>query len=289
LLATGSALGLALVGGASGAAFTYHIAGPQEVSAEQAVEAYKNAFDSSVPPVRVENAYLNKGNDIALPQELKLPDEQHSSFSDVRDLPDSVELIEFEELNAAGEPPRGNAVVEFTLVGQHYTPVQITDIIINAVPRSDGPSGTVVLSSTLSSEPAIDVSSRGRDEVSEIGFDLDSQVRQALAQEGDELTSRRFLEKSQLTLNRDERHSFRATVHVSGGSHDFHIDLRLSDGGSITVNNHGEPWRIDGYAVSYAQSYVALAIDGAERGSRFIRCTWPRECTDFRRDGLFEP
>jgi hypothetical protein len=288
LLAMGSALALALVGGASGSAFTYLIAGPQEVSAEQAVEAYKDSFDSSVPPVRVENVHFDRGEDVALPQELELPDERHASFYDILDHPDSVVLIEFEELNAAGEPPRGTAVVEFTLVGQHYTPVQIVDITINAVLKNDGPSGTIVLDA-LDIGPEGDVSNSGRDEVSEIGFDLDSQGRQARTLENDELTTRRFLEKNQVTLNRDEHHSFRAIVYASGGSHDFDIALHLSNGGSIIVNNDGEPWRINGYAASYAQSYVTQAIDDEETKSRFIRCAWPRECIDLRQDGFLEP
>jgi hypothetical protein len=76
LVAAGSAVALAFIGGASGTGLTYLIAGRQEVGAEQAVEENKRRQDAAVSPVKIESASFSGGLSVASSELLDLDNDR---------------------------------------------------------------------------------------------------------------------------------------------------------------------------------------------------------------------
>jgi hypothetical protein len=149
--------------------------------------------------------------------------------------------------------------------------------------RVHPPSGTIV----YLPDPALAVpaSADRRDEVDNIVFDLDSDLREGLVvDENGDVTELKFFEENQITVERGERHSFRVMVYASGGSYDFHIDLKFSDGSTVTVNNSEASWRINGYQATYERSYSVDFGDGEGEEDRLVPCHWPEECVGLHSD-----
>jgi hypothetical protein len=146
-------------------------------------------------------------------------------------------------------------------------------MVINSDRHKSPPSGTIVV------DPRVPTSAGGVvAEVSIIGFDLDSDVRDALVVDGDEVTEQKFLEKNQVEFSRYDRQTHRAMSYASGDSYDFHIDLRFSDARTVTVNYSESSWRINGYLASYERSYSVGFGDGAGEEDRLVPRDWPEEC-----------
>jgi hypothetical protein len=267
-----SALALAVLGGVSGGAFTYYVAGRQEVNAQAAVDEYKRNQDSNVPPVRIENTGPAFGWDgISLVRSEAL-DLTTASFRDVDELSQILDGV------AADEPifspgdlvVRSQVSIRFTLVGQHNNPVQLTRILARVDYSSSPPSGTIVFAPP-----------EGGDDIPLIGFSLNKEgPRDALVVEDRNLQlNRRYLDENQITLARDERMSFEALVQGTR-DYDFHLELQFSDGSTVLADagENGRSWHLNAYAESYNKAYKAEFGSVAGQRGRFIECAWPKTC-----------
>jgi hypothetical protein len=169
--------------------------------------------------------------------------------------------------------PQVDQQIVFTLVGQHYQPVQITAMTARVVSRQQPLAGTLVY-----------VRPQGGNPTEMIGFDLDSSQLNArvLSQEPCSNvnvpchpgpTAQDYLDSRQVTLARDERISFDTSIFTTTCRCQFVLDIAFSDGSTITVDNKGQPWFISGFSPYYKRSYF-----GDLCTSQYIKCDGIVDC-----------
>jgi hypothetical protein len=174
--------------------------------------------------------------------------------------------------------PEVKQVIHFTLVGQHYLPVQITAMKARIVAQRPPFDGTLVY-----------IAPQGGSASLALGFDLDSNRLDArlLTDKDpnkpyiDDLhqgpTAQNYFDHMQVTLSRDERVTFDPLIFKSSISSacqcEFVVDVIFSDGSVVTVDNNGLPWRISGFAQRYKRSYfVNLCTNRYEKCDGIFDC-----------------
>ncbi len=113
-----------------------------------------------------------------------------------------------------------------------------------------------------------------------IGFDLDVPDTEAkvVSNDGPDaglVLGSDYFDSHQVTLERDERLTFRAFAVASTCLCDFTIELRLADGSTMSIDEAGNPWRVSGFADKYERTYF---MSMAETGAVIEPCDWPAGC-----------
>jgi hypothetical protein len=131
--------------------------------------------------------------------------------------------------------PRVYDTVVFTVVGNHYKPVKVTDVSIHVVSRESPPGGTLVYAAP-----------QGASDVEAIGFDLDSPdlTARVTTNDGttDHATTAHYFNDRQITLNRFESLDLKLVVFTSDCLCRFNFTSQLTTATSIpstTTASHG--------------------------------------------------
>lgn len=258
---------LAVLGGLSGVAATYLLAGQQEVRAQGAAEEVRRRHDSAVPPFRVEGASFDAVTSFSSPRILELADQ--------RLYPDDLKKVEnWTEVGqilgsaiAAQAQPTVYKNLGLTLVGQRYAPVAIIGIRARIIARDKPPAGTLVYA-----EP------QGGADVVSGGIDLDSRDLDAKVMDGLLPSSQSYFDRKYVTLARDEPVVFELVIFTAKCLCDFVLDITLSDRSVVSIDDNGKPWRIAGFSATYERSYIAV-YTSTYGGIR--PCSWPLDCRHF--------
>ncbi|GIE91640.1 hypothetical protein Are01nite_81200 [Actinoplanes regularis] len=255
---------LALLGGVAGTYCTYVVSGRQEVRVQRATHADELAHDRIVAPFRVEGSndggveYSISSSHILEIAGTPVDPEHPDRFAPV----DDKTLV---GVPLGGSPSIVVAHEGFTLVGQRSVPVDIVGMKARVTSRLAPLSGTIVA-----------IEGEGVEDDVKMGFDLDSRdlsARSILDQPGKPLSTTRFFADVHVTLARDERVEFEVSTYTASCRCAFVIDVTLSDGTVVAVDDNGDPWRISAFAKQYSKSYIWDVIT-----SRIQPCAWPREC-----------
>lgn len=266
---------LAAFGGMIGAVITFYLSAQQEVRAQRAVETDQVAADGRTPAVGVENQRYAEGvlHSASTSRRLELPEVQRALHSESSILPtgENVGVGEIQRIDSEPSQPRVFDQLFFTLIGQHYTPVEITDISIRVIKRQDPLSGTLVRAPP-----------QGANVDESIGFDLDSGDRKAkvmIAGGSNPADSdHNYFDEKQVTLQRDERLEFKVTVFTATCYCDFVFDITTDDGQVVTATDNGSPWHVSAFASKYERAY---AIDLAGPLPQVVPCSWPEDCLNY--------
>jgi hypothetical protein len=259
------------------------------VSGTFALGPYRYVHDHAITSIRVEDArYSGSIPSLSSSQVVELGGQSirdhHLGSSDNSSLQKREQVlvgeIAFDEILGSHGPvelhrpltqPEVYQGIFFTLVGRHYLPVQIVGMRARAVARHQPLAGTLVY-----------VLPQGGDISHNIGFDLDSDrldgriMKTVMPYDGLMLTTRNYFDDNQITLSQGEHVSFGASVFTSACRCDFVVDVMLSDGSTVTVDNHGRPWVVSGFSARYARTYVADTSSG-----KFLPCEYPFDCFDY--------
>jgi hypothetical protein len=270
-------LGIGILATLVGIGVTYFLAGPQAVQAQRGLEADQNARDSSVPPIRIQDAKYASGilRAASSSEVLELPDVNSALHNVGSDpllnytgsfLPTKDEVKIGQIAQRPGYPPAQPLVFEgifITVVGNHYKPVEITEITARVARREPPLSGTVAY-----------LPPQGAYNNESIGFDLDSDRLAARIVEKDtivpKLTDRNYFDERQITLAKDESLELAIFAFTSSCRCEFVLDIQLADGSMQTVDNHGTPWRISAFSTRYDRAYI-----GDPMTYNMVPCSWP--------------
>lgn len=256
---------LAILGGASGGVVTYILAGNQEIRAHRSIEADHKAQDSRVAAVRIENVEPHNLLSYSSKETVNLEGKPYEGLDQILAGHERRHVGEIVMDEPVTSPqPLVHLTIDFTLVGQHYTPVQVVDIRARVVSREQPPSGTLVYLAPQGGDPAL-----------RVGFNLDSTDLEGRVTDGARPTTRRYLSDNYVTAARDERVGFSAEAFTMRCLCTFVIDIKLSDGSTVTVDDNGAPWQLSGFAPSYARAYIPDMLTG---GNPFKSCVWPEGC-----------
>jgi hypothetical protein len=271
---------LTVLGAAAGVFGSYLVAPWQDRRTETATENAHGAFDASHPAVIVQDVGDNSGDihgaaSAAVYDQASLNDHFLKTFSTsagsqpaASAFPDSTPVSPIQGFDQDSYPrqPRVYETESFTLVGNHYKPVQITNISARVVQRLQPPSGTLVY-----------VGPQGGSPVETIGFDLDSRDSAARVDEvhtpGPTVTSRHYFAERQIALGRNEHQAISATAVTSQCLCRFVFDVTTDDGHTTTVDDHGKPFEISAFSSHYMSTY-GVDITGPD----ITPCDWPNDC-----------
>jgi hypothetical protein len=263
---------LALVGGGAGAVVSFALAGRQAVDTEQAIAEVHHRHDQRTRAVSVETASYG-----GVTRSLSTPDV-------VRDLAgtpvtDLASLLPGHPVTTIGErvdytatdaQPRVYDKITFTLVGEHYAAVQVVGLRLQEIARAAPLTGTLVY-----------IEPQGADSTQSIGFDLDSPDPSAFDLRDDVPGypfGGHYFDDHQVVLDKGEHLTFTAMVFTSTCRCDFVIQVELSDGSAVRVEDDGRPWHLSGFAPAYDEVYLPVLRND---GTTVEPCEWPADCTDY--------
>ena len=257
---------LALFGATAGTGLTYYLAAPQGARSQQGVEQDQKRRDAATPPARVQDTEIvDITTSLAFSGALD-SDTLQSDFDNRHAASEKGYVrIAPDYRRGASSPLSATRSIKVTLVGQHFTRVQINHIKIPVVNRQPPPTGTIVVQSP-----------QGASDVPQFGFDLDTPDAEAriIDDSNGNLTQRHYLDEHQITLDRDEPQTFVARVFTTNCYCQFLFDVVTGAGTTISLDDHGQPWDISAYSNKYSRSYAR----GKGTDFRLAQCSWPDEC-----------
>ena len=212
-----SPLALTCVGVLLAAGLTFWIAPSQQVRQQQGLDDEQARADASSPSIviqhqrygyEVRSAATSRVFSLSqLPQDFKDP---YSIPSSERLLPpgENIPPSPLENIVFDRAQPRVYDTVLFTMMGNHYKPVKISDITIQVVRRESPPGGTLVFAAP-----------QGASDVESIGFDLDSPDLNARVTTNDgtkpHSTTAHYFNDRQIVLNRFESIDLKLAIFTS--------------------------------------------------------------------------
>jgi hypothetical protein len=261
---------VALIGGLSGTVATYIVSGKQQVRAQQAINADQGAWDAATPALRVENAQAETDYSYTSAETVDLTGKPYTNPGPVLAGAGRTgvgQLLDDEPQTTTQPTVRGT--ISFTIIGQHYEPVQILEVKARVISRSPPLAGTLVY-----------IESQGGAESAKMGIDLDSVDLSARTTGGKRATNRKYFQENYITLNRGERVGLDVSVFTRKCLCRFFLDVKVSDGTVFTVDDKGRPWQISGFAPSYARSFIPYILANPA-GPHFVSCVWAEDCQDY--------
>jgi hypothetical protein len=270
------AVTLAVLGGVAGTMASYWLAPAQQVRQQQGLDAAQDQADASNPAVLVQSQrYASEVRSEATSRVLDLSSVPLSAPPPPIIIPPGQNIQPGPLSNAkaanSAQPPVYDQMF-FTLVGNHYKTVKVISIAARIVSRELPPSGTLLWKSP-----------QGASSEESFGFDLDSNDLEAhttiLVGDIPELTPHHNFDDRQVTLARDEKLEFKASVFTASCLCRFVFDVKTDDGRTQTVDNNGSPWQVSAFSGSYQRAY---AVDlGSPHGLAIVACDWPAGCLKY--------